>query len=74
MASALDRQEGGSHYAVAAIQPVEFIVRNDMSFLEGCVVKRVYRWRRAGGKGGEDLRKAIHELELLLEFNGEAGT
>lgn len=41
--TALDRQEGGSHYKGFAIQPVEFIMANRLSFLEGCVVKRVCR-------------------------------
>lgn len=64
--SAFDRQEGGSHYRHLAIQPAEFITRNNLDFLSGCVVKRVCRWRHKGGV--EDLRKAIHELEMLIEI------
>lgn len=60
----LGRQEGGSHYATLAIQPVEFITANKLTFLEGCVIKRLCR-HRAKGKA-EDIRKAIHELELIL--------
>lgn len=60
----LDRQEGGSHYKDCKIQPVEFIHANGLNFLEGCVIKRVCRHRRKNG--AEDIRKAIHELELLL--------
>ena len=63
---ALDRQEGGGHYKDFAIQPVEFITANKLSFLEGCVIKRVRRHRAKNG--AEDIRKAIHELELLLEL------
>lgn len=66
MSNALDTQEGGDHYKTMAIQPVEFITRNGLNFLEGCVVKRVCRHRRKNG--AEDLRKAIHELELLLQL------
>lgn len=62
--SPLTRQEGGSHYKDNAIQPVEFITANKLNFLEGCVVKRICRHRRKNG--AEDIRKAIHELELLL--------
>jgi hypothetical protein len=64
--TALDRQEGGSHYKDCAIQPVEFIMANKLSFLEGCVIKRVCRHRNKNG--AEDLRKAIHELELMLQL------
>ena len=63
---ALERQVGGHHYKGLAIQPVEFIHRNKLGFIEGCVVKRMCRWRAKGGV--EDLRKAIHELELLIEM------
>ena len=63
-----DTQIGGDHYKSFPIQPAEFSERNGLSFLEGCVVKRLCRWRR-GGKGREDLLKARHEIDLLLELN-----
>lgn len=69
--SPLTRQEGGSHYKDNAIQPVEFITANKLNFLEGCVVKRICRHRRKNG--AEDIRKAIHELELLLAFEYPEG-
>jgi len=62
----LSQQEGGDHYKSLAIQPVEFIHANKLSFLEGCVVKRVCR-HRAKNKA-EDIRKAIHELRLILKL------
>lgn len=64
--SALDTQIAGQHYRTFVIQPVEFITRNNLSFLEGCIIKRVCRWRNKDGI--QDLRKAIHELELLIEL------
>ena len=63
--SALDTQIAGSHYQMP-IQPVEFITKNKLTFLEGCVVKRVCRHRNKNGK--EDSEKAIHELQLLIEL------
>jgi len=63
-----DVQIGGSHYQDFTIQPAEFSARNHLGFLEGCVVKRVCRHNR-GGKGTEDLDKAIHELELLKQYS-----
>jgi hypothetical protein len=62
----LNKQEGGSHYRQYAIQPIEFIVANCMGFLAGNVVKYVTRYRAKNG--AEDIRKAIHYLELILEF------
>ena len=65
---ALDRQVGGDHYKSAPIQPVEFCERNGLSGLESAVVKRIWRHRR-GGKGLQDLQKAAHEIELLIQFH-----
>ena len=71
--SALDKQIGGNHYRASGIQPVQYIEANGLEFLEGCVIKRVTRHGRTGGKGPEDIEKAIHELQLLLELRyGEA--
>jgi hypothetical protein len=52
-----------------AIQPAEYIMRNGIKFAEGCVIKYVSRWRDKGGV--EDLRKAIHFLEMLIEYEDE---
>lgn len=62
----LSIQKAGSHYKDMAIQPVEFIHKNQLGFLEGCVIKRVCRWRKKDGI--QDLEKAIHELQLLIEL------
>lgn len=69
MTNALDRQVGGKHYREMAIQPAEYIMRNGIRFAEGCVIKYVSRWRDKGGV--EDLRKAIHFLEMLIEYEDE---
>ena len=65
MTKALDRQIGGDHYKKYPIQPIEFCLKNNIRFLEGLVIKYVVRHRDA--KGEEDVRKAIHLLEILLE-------
>ncbi len=64
--SALDVQVGGGHYKSRAIQPVEYISANNLNFLEGCVVKRITRWREKNGF--EDLEKIKHEVDLLIEM------
>lgn len=59
-------QVGGLHYKKMPIQPVEFVHANGIPFIEGCVIKYVCRWR---GKGGlEDLRKAKHFIDILIEL------
>lgn len=63
--SARDYQVGGSHYAEMAIQPVDFIMQNELGFCEGNVVKYVCRWEKKGGIS--DLQKARHYLDLLIE-------
>jgi hypothetical protein len=62
---ALDIQIGGDHYKKMAIQPIEYIFANDLGFAEGNVVKYVTRWQAKGSI--EDLRKARHYLDLLIE-------
>ena len=59
-----DIQVGGEHYMLT-IQPIEYIMANNMPFCEGNVVKYITRWR---GKGGvEDLRKCQHYIDFLIE-------
>ncbi|TBW96691.1 DUF3310 domain-containing protein [Xanthomonas citri] len=70
--SALERQVGGQHYRQGGIQPVQFIESNGLGFLEGCVIKRLTRHDRPTGKGQQDIEKAIHELQLLLELRYNA--
>lgn len=64
--SAFQSQVGGSHYVDLPIQPVEFIHKNGLGFIEGCIVKYVARYRKKNGI--EDLRKAQHYLSLLIEM------
>lgn len=64
--SALNTQEGGSHYKDMLIQPVEFIVKNDIDFLEANVIKYVCRHRSKNGL--EDLKKAEHYIQLAKEL------
>ncbi len=62
-------QVGGDHYKDMKIQPVEYIYKNGIGYFEGCVIKYVSRWQKKGGV--EDLKKARHFLDLLIEFEGE---
>lgn len=59
-------QVAGDHYKKQPIQPWDYIAANELGYFEGNIVKYVSRWR---GKGGvEDLRKAKHYLEKLIEL------
>ena len=62
----LDKQEGGGHYKAYKIQPVEFAMANNLDLCQSNVVKYTIRFRDKGGI--EDLRKAIHYLQLLALF------
>lgn len=68
--AASNSQVGGDHYKNLRYQPGIFNEGNRLTFFEGCVVKRVCRHSR-GGAGAKDIRKAIHELELILEVQYE---
>ena len=61
------KQVGGSHYKDCKIQPVEYIVGNDLTFLEGNIIKYVTRHRRKG-EGKKDIEKVIHYAEMILEM------
>lgn len=63
---ALDTQVGGAHYKSMAIQPVEFIDKNKIPYLEGNAIK--YICRHADKGGVQDIDKAIHYLQLLKEL------
>jgi hypothetical protein len=64
--NALEKQEGGKHYKGYAIQPIEFIHANNVPYCEANVIKYVMRHREKYGV--EDLRKAKHYIELLIEL------
>ena len=66
-ADANARQVGGAHYKDKAIQPWDFIASNKLGYLEGNIIKYVSRWQDKGGI--EDLRKARHYLDKLIEVN-----
>ena len=64
--SAFKMQIGGSHYRDMEIQPAVYIVKNNIGYVEGCVIKYVSRWHDKGGV--DDLKKARHYLDLLIEL------
>ena len=61
----LDKQVGGKHYRNMKIQPAEIINENKLLFAEGNAIKYICRHSIKGKD--EDVRKAIHYLEMILE-------
>lgn len=64
--SALKKQVEGDHYKKYTIQPIEFITKNNIPFIEGNIIKYICRWQDKGGV--QDLDKVIHYVELLKEL------
>ena len=62
---AYDKQIGGSHYQNFKIQPSKFVIENELLYPEGCVIKYILRHRLKGKR--EDLKKAIHFIEMIIE-------
>ena len=60
-----DTQIAGEHYKSKTIQPWDYIISNNLGYMEGNIVKYVSRWRDKGGV--EDLKKAQHYLAKLIE-------
>lgn len=56
---------GGNHYRKMKIQPIEFITANNLGFCVGNIIKYVVRYPYKNGK--EDLLKARHYIDLLIE-------
>jgi hypothetical protein len=65
-------QHGGTHYKVLPIQPWDYVVANGIGFLEGNAIKYLTRWRDKGGV--QDLQKARHYIDKLIEVETQKGT
>ena len=68
-------QVGGQHYRLA-IEPIDFIVKNDLDFCQGNVIKYIVRHKNKNK--AEDIRKAIQYCEFILKYeygevNGNSG-
>ena len=66
--SAMQIQVGGDHYKSLKIQPLEYALANDLGICEHAVIKYVSRWKQKGGV--DDLRKAKHYIDILIEREG----
>ena len=64
--SANDTQISGNHYKDKTVQPWDYIAANNLGYFEGNVVRYISRWKDKGGV--DDLRKAKHYIEKLIEL------
>ena len=64
MGNANNKQVGGSHYK-STHECWDYITANNLGYLEGTAIKYLTRWRKKNGI--EDLKKAIHFIEKLIE-------
>ena len=59
------KQIGGAHYKKYVVQPSQFINKNKILFAEGNAIKYICRHKLKNKK--EDLLKAIHYIEMIIE-------
>lgn len=69
--SAKSTQVGGSHYTKCGIQPYEYTLANNLGGLEHTIIKYVTRWKDKNGV--EDLKKARHTIDFLIEWAEKNG-
>jgi len=65
MSKVWNKQHGGSHYQKYKIQHSKFVVENKLIYQEGGAIKYIKRHQDKNGK--EDLLKAIHFIEMIIE-------
>ena len=66
-------QEGGDHYKLRPIQPIEYSERNGLSMCQGNVIKYITRHKEKNKV--EDLSKVVHYCLLEAFFvYGEDGS
>lgn len=59
------KQVGGNHYQGGDLQPIDVIDAFHLDFYEGNALKYLLRHGKKNGK--EDLEKAIHYIEMIIE-------
>lgn len=69
--SAWSQQIGGAHYKKRGIQPMHYSMANGLDGCQHTIVKYVTRFREKGGI--EDLKKARHVLDMLIEWEEKGG-
>ena len=67
--SAFSKQVGGGHYTKMKIQPFQYSMANGLDPMQHTIIKYVTRFRDKNGI--EDLEKAKHTIDLLIEHESQ---
>ena len=59
------KQVGGTHYTDVKYAPWDVVLDWNLGYLDGTALKYISRWKKKNGL--EDIKKAIHFLEKLVE-------
>jgi len=65
------KQVGGTHYKNLKIQPIEYAMANNLNACQMHALKYITRYNikhKDKNLQKEDIKKAIHVLEMLIEF------
>ena len=63
---ATDVQIGGSHYKDMTMQPIALITALRCSFIQGCIIKYISRYKAKNG--AQDIKKCIHYAQLAIQL------
>lgn len=63
---ATDIQIGGNHYKDMVMQPIELIAALRCSFIQGCIIKYISRYKAKNGV--QDIKKCIHYAQLAIQL------
>lgn len=66
MSRALETQVGGNHYKDMPMQPMELIAALRCSFIQGCIIKYISRYKYKNK--AQDIKKCIHYAQLAIEL------
>lgn len=65
--NALNSQIGGGHYKNMASQPIHLICTLKCSFIQGCIIKYISRYKSKNK--AEDIKKCMHYAQLAIELD-----
>ncbi len=55
------------HYEKLKMQPIDLIIKSNLSFIQGNIIKYISRYKNKDGV--RDIKKCIHYAQLAIEYN-----
>lgn len=68
----ITKEVGGTHYELLNVQPIELIMKCDLTFTQGNMLKYISRYKNKNG--AEDIKKCIHYAQLATRYGDKKGT